>query len=35
MTSEAYPQGVKRGQGNFAVCAILENIVQAVYIDRE
>ena len=32
---EVYPEGLKRGQGNFAHYVILENIVTSVFVDRE
>jgi len=32
---KVYPEGLKRGQGNFAHYVILENIVTDVFIDRK
>ena len=32
---KVYPEGLKRGQGNFAHYVILENIATEVFIDRE
>ena len=32
---KAYPEGLKRGQGNIAHYVILENIVTEVFIDRK
>jgi len=32
---KVYPEGLKRGQGNFSHYVILENIVREVFMDRE
>ncbi len=32
---KVYPEGLKRGQGNFAHYVILDNIVKDVFIDRK
>ena len=32
---KVYPEGLKRGQGNFAHYVILENIVKEVFVDGE